>query len=182
MPTASFPRDLTSPCLLSLRSFSNLLPGPSAVSSPVLGSPSFPYLCSAFSSLLTASQTVSPRPAASCPSTSSPLSVFCYCGHHSRPHRHQTLGCLAVFPSSQLSSCVNLFLSAHICLLFTVLAGFLLALLSPFQPISLVSQINIPEMHPDVLSFSPLGRMQPPSPGISDLPWSGFTFPLQLPF
>lgn len=40
-----------------------------------------------------------------------------------------------------------------LCLLFTVLAWFL-ALLSPFRPISLVGQISIPEMHPNVLSFN----------------------------
>lgn len=59
----------------------------------------------------------------------------------------------SVFPVSQLSTCVNLFLSAHICLLFTVLAWFLLALVSPFQPILLVSRITIPEVHPGGLLF-----------------------------
>lgn len=93
--------------LLSLCDFSHPLL-PSAVSSPIVGSPSLSYLCSA--SLLAASQPVSPWLTAPCPSTSSLHSVFRYSEYHSHPHRHPTLACLTVFPSNQLSSCVNLFL------------------------------------------------------------------------
>lgn len=106
----------TSPCLLSLCDFSHPTL-PSALSSPILGSPSLSSLHSAFSSLLAASQMVSPWLTAPCPSTSSLRSVFRYSEHHSHPPRHPTLAYLTVFPSSRLSSCVNLFL---LCLLTSV--------------------------------------------------------------
>lgn len=134
--------------LLSLCDFSHPLL-PSAVSSPILGSPSFSYRCSAFSSLLAASQIVLPWLTAPCPSTSSLLLVFRYSEHPAILKDTQPWRAWLFFPYSRLSSCVNLFL---LCLFFTVLAWFL-ALLSPFWPVSLVGQISIPEMHPNVLSF-----------------------------
>lgn len=99
--------------LLSLCDFSHPLL-PSAVSSPILGSPSLSYLRSQFAGCLPAGLAMADS---TLPSTSSLRSVFRYSEHHSHPHRHPTLACLTVFPSSQLSSCVNLFL---LCLLTSV--------------------------------------------------------------